>query len=214
MLSSSQLQQLQQIAQQLNAQQRAWVSGFFAGLQQLPAAEPGVEAPAVTILYATQSGNAKSIATEFGEQLQQAGFAPKITAVEHYKSAQLKRENILLVITSTHGEGDPPDSAQKFYDFIHSERAPSLSHLRYSVLALGDSSYEEFCKTGTDFDSQFEKLGAVRIADISLCDVDYDPTRRRLEKIDHHRAAFADATGACGDRAAGRRRIERARRVV
>lgn len=75
---------------------------------------------------------------------------------------------------STHGEGDPPDQAIQFYEFLHSKRAPKLEHLQYSVLALGDSSYEFFCKTGKDFDERFAQLGATRIVPRIDCDVDYD----------------------------------------
>ncbi len=78
------------------------------------------------------------------------------------------------MIVSTHGEGEPPDQAIQFYEFLHSKRAPKLENLHYSVLALGDSSYEFFCKTGKDFDEQFAKLGATQIVPRTECDVDYD----------------------------------------
>jgi sulfite reductase (NADPH) flavoprotein alpha-component len=91
-----------------------------------------------------------------------------------YKVRQLKRESYLFVIVSTHGEGDPPDNAGVFHEFLHSKKAPKLESLRFSVLALGDSSYEHFCKTGRDFDIRLEALGGQRFSERVDCDVDYD----------------------------------------
>src|SRR5690606_12113435 len=91
-----------------------------------------------------------------------------------FKTNQLKKVQTLLVIVSTHGEGEPPDGALLFYEFLHSKKAPKLDGLQYSVLALGDSSYEFFCQTGKEMDLRLEELGGKRLHPRVDCDVDYD----------------------------------------
>src|SRR5699024_12756052 len=87
---------------------------------------------------------------------------------------KLKDVEVLLVIVSTHGEGDPPDNALRFYEYLHRPKAPSLVHLEFSVLALGDSSYEHFCQTGKDIDKRLEELGGKRMDPRVDCDVDFE----------------------------------------
>ncbi len=78
------------------------------------------------------------------------------------------------MVVSTHGEGDPPDNAISFYEFLHSKRAPQLEELRYAVLSLGDTSYEFFCQTGKDFDKRLQELGGKSLTERVDCDVDFD----------------------------------------
>ena len=91
-----------------------------------------------------------------------------------YKTNVLKNEKNLAVIVSTHGEGDPPDTALELHEFLHGKRAPSLSGVRFAVLALGDTSYDEFCKTGVEFDERLAGLGGERVVPRVDCDVDYE----------------------------------------
>jgi sulfite reductase (NADPH) flavoprotein alpha-component len=93
--------------------------------------------------------------------------------MNEYPLHKLKDEKSILVIVSTHGEGVPPIAAEEFYEFLHGKRAPKLNNTKFSVLALGDSSYVHFCKTGKDIDQRLEALGAERIYPRVDCDVDY-----------------------------------------
>src|SRR5690606_738227 len=104
-------------------------------------------------------GNSQRLAKKLGEKLTAQGFAVTVTSMGDFKTNALKNVKTLFIVVSTHGEGDPPDNALPFYEFLHSKRAPRLDGVRYSVLALGDTSYEFFCKTGKDFDKRLEELG-------------------------------------------------------
>lgn len=128
----------------------------------------------MTILYGSQTGNSQGLAEKYASLLEAQNVDVTVSSLGKFKASNLKKITNLLLIVSTHGEGDPPDQAIQFYEFLHSKRAPKLEHLQYSVLALGDSSYEFFCKTGKDFDEQFAKLGATRMVPRTDCDVDYD----------------------------------------
>jgi sulfite reductase (NADPH) flavoprotein alpha-component len=144
----------------------------------LAAEAPAVQAAAipkdVTILFGSQTGNCQRLAKSLSSKLQDKGFDVTLSAMRDYKTNSLKKVSSLLIIASTHGEGDPPDNAISFYEFLHSKRAPQLEGVKYSVLALGDTSYEFFCKTGKDFDKRLEELGGTRITNRIDCDLDFD----------------------------------------
>lgn len=127
-----------------------------------------------TILYGSQTGNAQRLATRLADSLKAQGFEITLSAMNKYKTNNLKKAGYLFVLVSTHGEGDPPDNALTFYEYLHSKRAPKLDGTKFSVLALGDTSYEYFCKTGQDFDARLAELGAERITDRVDCDVDFE----------------------------------------
>ncbi|WP_226466809.1 assimilatory sulfite reductase (NADPH) flavoprotein subunit, partial [Bacillus subtilis] len=155
-----------------------------------PAAAVSAEAPApavskeVTVLYGSQTGNAQGLAENAGKQLEQSGFQVTVSSMSDFKPNQLKKVNNLLIVVSTHGEGEPPDNALSFHEFLHGRRAPKLEDLRFSVLALGDSSYEFFCQTGKEFDQRLEELGGKRISPRVDCDLDYDePAAEWLEGV-------------------------------
>ncbi|WP_017696387.1 assimilatory sulfite reductase (NADPH) flavoprotein subunit, partial [Bacillus subtilis] len=138
----------------------------------------------VTVLYGSQTGNAQGLAENAGKQLEQSGFQVTVSSMSDFKPNQLKKVNNLLIVVSTHGEGEPPDNALSFHEFLHGRRAPKLEDLRFSVLALGDSSYEFFCQTGKEFDQRLEELGGKRISPRVDCDLDYDePAAEWLEGV-------------------------------
>jgi sulfite reductase (NADPH) flavoprotein alpha-component len=127
----------------------------------------------LTILYGTETGNSKKLATDFAAKAKQQKINARVVGMDQYKLADLAKEEYLLAVVSTHGDGEPPAAAQKFYDHIHNNGF-KLEKLKYSVLALGDTSYPLFCKTGEDVDVQLSKLGGERIAPLQKCDIDYD----------------------------------------
>jgi sulfite reductase (NADPH) flavoprotein alpha-component len=178
-LNENQWSQINQATAALNPQQLTWLSGYLAGLAQTgqPAALPQVDshsAKFLTILYGSQTGNAKSVAQEYKAKLDALNIPAKIASMADYKHKQLKTESHVVVIVSTHGEGEAPDDAVALHSFLASKKAPKLNDLSFSVLGLGDTSYEFFCQTAKDFDKRLQDLGAKRITDRVDCDVDYD----------------------------------------
>src|SRR5690606_28529733 len=119
-----------------------------------PAAAAQSPAVPITIIYASETGNARSLAEQFAASLVAQGFTARALGMDAYPLRELKTERCLVVIASTHGEGDPPNNAKDFYEFLHSRKAPRLETLKYAVLGLGDSSYEYFCQAGKDFDKR------------------------------------------------------------
>lgn len=180
-LDANQLQQLQQITQGYSPLQLAWASGYLAAKSEISPVAGAVAAATqaqvsttLTILYASQTGNAKGVASQLAGAAKSAGISVNIKNVADYKPKSLKSESHILVVASTNGEGEPPDDAIEFHEFLFSKKAPKLEGVKFSVLALGDSSYEFFCQTGKDFDTRLAELGATRVADRVDCDVDYD----------------------------------------
>lgn len=177
-LSEQQISQLQGLVSQLNPIQQAWVSGYLAASAQLAGqvAQPTVAAaPAatLTVLFGSQTGNAKHVAEDIGAAASAKGFAVKVQDLAEYKVSNLKNERYLVIVTSTYGEGEPPENAISFYNYLFSKKAPQLSELRYAVLGLGDTSYEFFCKTAQDFDQRLAGLGAKAVIARADLDVDY-----------------------------------------
>lgn len=155
----------------LDATQRAWLSGFLA------AAPAAASAPAATvkalILYGTESGNSEKLADRAAKEAKKKGIAATVKNMADISPADLAKYRNLLVVVSTWGDGEPPDTATKFYkEFMASEE--KLNDLRFSVCALGDTSYEKFCQTGKDIDAKLEALGAQRLTPRADCDVDYE----------------------------------------
>ncbi len=156
-----------------------WMNAYLDGVvksQNGNQAIPVSENPAVnkiTIVYGTETGNSKRLATDFALKAKKNRIHAKVVGMDQYRLTDLPKEEYLLAIVSTHGEGEPPIAAKKFYDHIH-QNGFTLDKLKYSVLALGDTSYPLFCKTGEEVDEQFNKLGGYRIAPIQKCDVEYE----------------------------------------
>ncbi len=186
-LDTNQLASLQQLTSGFSPLQLAWASGYLAAKSEQPGSSPAIAPQAqasatLTILYASQTGNAKGVASKLAEQAKSAGISVNLKNVADYKAKSLKSESHLLIVASTNGEGEPPDDALSFHEFLYSKKAPKLADLSYSVLSLGDSSYEFFCQTGKDFDEQLEKLGAKRVAERVDCDVDYQDQAQQWSK--------------------------------
>ena len=179
-LSPAQAEHLDALVRQLGPAQLQWLSGYLAARAELGGSPPAaVAAPTqaqagLTVLHGSQSGNGAKLARRLAELAQARGLPVTLASMADYKPARLRDERLLALIVSTHGEGEPPDSARELHEFLHGRKAPRLEHLRYSVLALGDSSYEFYCRTGKDFDAVLETLGAQRLAPRVDCDVDYD----------------------------------------
>jgi sulfite reductase (NADPH) flavoprotein alpha-component len=160
----------------LDPVQRGWLSGFLAA--GAPAAAPGVPAGPVaktrlTVLYGTESGNAEELADRTAKEAKKRGFHASVKNMADIAPADLANDENLLVIVSTWGDGEPPDTAVSFYQqFMGADLA--LEKLKFSVCALGDTSYEKFCQTGKDIDARLEKLGGIRLVPRRDCDVDYE----------------------------------------
>lgn len=162
----------------LTTEQGIWLEGFLAGRRgAVPAAASSAAAGAqaeLTILYGSESGNAESLADATAQAAGEAGFKAKVLNMGEIKPDRLQGAENLLVLVSTWGEGDPPENAIDFHEAFMGPGAPRFEGTRFSVLGLGDTSYEHFCKMGHDFDERLEALGARRIFPRKDCDVDFD----------------------------------------
>jgi sulfite reductase (NADPH) flavoprotein alpha-component len=182
--------------------QRAWLNGFLAGMYcqtGAPAAAPQPAAAAklkLNVLFGSQSGNAESIAKRLVKEAKKQGYNATIAALENATPAQLAQESCALIVTSTWGEGDPPDNALQFWEQLTADNELRFATLNYSVLALGDTNYQHICGFGKSLDSRLEALGAKRIFDRIDCNVDFEEGAARwqtgvfeaLKKIEPSRA--------------------------
>lgn len=177
MLTKEKQTQLQALVQNATKEELAWVNGYLSGLlgEGLAKASSDLAVGAtkkVTIAYGTETGNSKKLATDLVAIAKQKKLLTKLVSLDQYRLSDLTKEEYFVTVISTQGEGEPPPAAKKFYDHIH-QNGFQLPHLKYSVLALGDTAYPLFCKAGEDIDQQLEKLGANRIVPIQKCDLDY-----------------------------------------
>lgn len=182
---------LNRLLSDVSAKQCMWLCGYLAALANIlekkeqngksvptELASPAVKQE-VTIIYGSQTGNGQTLAQKFAEQLRVLGISVTLRSMDEFKPQTLKTIKHLLIIVSTHGEGDPPDNAIRFYEFIHGNRVPKLEQLNYAVLALGDRSYEFFCETGKQIDERLAQLGATRLCPRVDCDVDFDESANK-----------------------------------
>ena len=204
----NQATQLNQIIQNLTIEQQVWLSGYLtANLQSVTTKQETPSEVAqfvlnkestsnserhITVLYGSETGNAQGLAEKLADRLVELNFNVKLSAMGDYKTKDLKKVEDLFIISSTHGEGNPPDNAISFHEFLHGRKAPQLEGVRYSVLSLWDASYEFFCQTGKDFDARLEDLGASRLVDRQDCDLDFDDTAESW--MDHIIEQLSDAS--------------------
>ncbi len=146
----------------------------------------------VTILYGTETGNSEDCSEELSEELKEDGIESRVIDMEDYDTAELPTEDFVIIITSTHGDGDPPENAIEFLEYLTDER-PELTGVSFAVCGLGDTSYRYFCQTGKDFDKVLEELGATRGIERVDCD---DPPEAYFETFSKNiRAYFNSPNG-------------------
>jgi sulfite reductase (NADPH) flavoprotein alpha-component len=181
-LRPEQQQLATQLATGLDRDQALWLSGFFSGLaypdsgSALPPTISSAAKRKLTILYGSESGNTEKLAGTVAKAAEKQDFKVTISNMSDAKPSALTKAENLLVIISTWGEGDPPDSAVSYYENFMDDGMPQLANVNFSVCGLGDTSYEHFCKMGKDFDARLSEIGGIRIFDRIDCDVDYQAT--------------------------------------
>ncbi len=179
--------------------QRAWLGGFFAGLHTHLVQSAGsvnqTNARVINILYGSQTGNAESVANDAAAIAKAHGLKPVVKGMDEIEVDAFTSFEYLLIITSTYGEGEMPDNAQLLWDAISAESAPKLDKLKFSVLALGDTSYDLFCKAGIDWDDRLAELGAIRVLDRVDCDTAFEePAEIWIKEVIPHMADGASST--------------------
>lgn len=184
--SDEQAEQLSKAVAGLDAGQLHWLCGYITGIAQegnfltesqttaSTASTVEAEPIVLNILFGSHTGNSEELAQELEARAKAKGIKAEVSDMASFKARELKKIKHLAVLVSTHGIGEPPVMAEEFYNFLHSKKAPDLSHLQFSVLALGDTSYAHFCQTGKDIDNMLEKLGGKRISERVDCDVDFE----------------------------------------
>lgn len=200
-LNPEQLARLQAATTDFTPTQLAWVSGYFWGVLNhhsgaataVPA--QAAEMPGITLISASQTGNARRVAEALRDDLIAAQLNVKLVNAGDYKFKQIASEKLLVIVTSTQGEGESPEEAVALHKFLFSKKAPKLEGTAFAVFGLGDTSYEFFCQSGKDFDSRLAELGAERLLDRVDADVEYQPAaaewRARVVEVLKSRAPVA-----------------------
>ncbi|WP_411832942.1 assimilatory sulfite reductase (NADPH) flavoprotein subunit [Pseudoxanthomonas mexicana] len=183
-----------------------WLSGYAAGLAQGHGAPqlavlPGGAAQAgqrLTIVYGSQTGNARRAAETLAQEAEAAGLAVRLLRADAYPQRELAGERLLYVVISTQGEGDPPDDAIGLVEFLAGKRTPKLPELKYAVLGLGDTSYADFCGIARRIDARLAELGATRVQPLGEADLDIDTVAApwRAQALAHARELLKSAPAA------------------
>lgn len=210
-----QVQRVEALLATLGPEQALWLSGYLAarGLpstggaadvsaaRERPVSDDGLE---LTVLYGTETGNAQRVAERLVERASVRGIDARARDMGDFRTKELRTVEHVALISATHGEGDPPEPARGFFEFLRSRKAPTLEGASFAVLSLGDSSYVEFCEAGKELDRRFEELGAQRLLDRVDCDVDYHD--RADAWVDRLLEALAAQAGAVANEEAARAR--------
>ena len=184
MLTGSKLKLFRELVSAATKEELIWISGYVAALigdneaaTTISSSSNAIQQSVLagcTVVYGTESGNSKKVAVDLSSKIKKHGLPVKTKSLDQYKITDLSKESCLLVVMSTQGDGEPPAAAKKFYDYLLQSDV-KLDKLKYSVLALGDSSYPLFCKAGEDVDERLAILGAQRIVPMKKCDTDFEP---------------------------------------
>lgn len=191
-LQPEQLARLQAATGDFSTTQLAWLSGYFWGMvNQAPgtaavSAPAPVDTPTITLLSASQTGNARRVAEQLRDDLLAAKLNVNLVNAGDYKFKQIAQEKLLVVITSTQGEGEPPEEAVALHKYLMSKKAPKLDNTAFAVFGLGDTSYEFFSQAGKDFDSKLAEMGGERLLDRVDADVEFaaDAEKWRKQIVD------------------------------
>lgn len=202
-LTPEQLAKLQSAIGEFSPHQLAWLSGYFWGMvNQQPGTVAVTPAPAaaasITVISASQTGNARRVAEQLRDDLAAAGLDVTLVNAGDYKFKQIAQEKLLLIVASTQGEGEPPEEAVALHKYLFSKKAPQMAGTAFAVFGLGDTSYENFCQTGKDFDARLAELGGERLFDRADADVDFKSAAEAWRKqiVDVLKQRVPQATAA------------------
>jgi sulfite reductase (NADPH) flavoprotein alpha-component len=172
------------------AAQRAWLNGFLAGIYSgtpaggapLTPAAPAAPKTSLAILFGSESGNSEALSKRLAKAAIKRGFEAKAMGLDKITAADLGKQKYVLIVTSTYGDGEPPENAKAFHAGLHAETQPRLEGLKYSVLSLGDHNYEHYCRCGQEIDTRLAALGAQRVYERMDCDVDFEASFERWQE--------------------------------
>lgn len=182
MLSTEKFNSLNNFINTCTTEELLWISGYLAGYSKekiRPEEKKNLNTNApVTIIYATETGNSKKAATLINQKLKSEGIKCRLIAADHYNHSLLDKENCVIVVMSTQGEGEPPEQGRGFFNYLHN-RAEPLPKLYFGILGLGSKSYPLFCQAAIDIEKQLNRLGALKLLPTGLCEEDYEPESQK-----------------------------------
>jgi sulfite reductase (NADPH) flavoprotein alpha-component len=124
----------------------------------------------IHILWGSQSGNAAGLAETIGQHLLENGLEVEVASLGERDPEEIYTMENLLIVTSTYGDGEPPDNASEWMSYLKFGEVSPLPELRYAVLGLGDPYYPHFCQCGKDFDEFLGRHGAQALVPRLDCD--------------------------------------------